>query len=60
MRKEKYETYVRGGYQQVICPFCEFHFECTKTPLQGTGKKCPKCGAVHRRGIAKLKEAKAV
>ena len=56
--KRVYETYKKNGWLQVICPFCEIHFETSKTPLEGTGKRCPKCKALHKRGKATQKEIK--
>ena len=31
----------------VECPFCQTEVEAFIWSLAGSGKKCPKCGAVH-------------
>jgi len=31
----------------IICPFCDEEFKAYWWSIAGTGKKCPKCGALH-------------
>lgn len=37
----------------LTCPFCETEFRANVWSLSGSGKKCPRCGAIHgARGLA--------
>jgi len=43
----------------VECPFCQTEVEAFIWSLAGSGKKCPKCGAVHKwnSGLSTRKDA---
>jgi ribosomal protein S27AE len=51
----KGREFARGGYRPAMgkstmratCPFCGTGFIIFLWSLSGTGKKCPKCGAMH-------------
>lgn len=33
---------------KVVCPFCQTEVIAYTWSMSGSGKKCPKCGAIHR------------
>jgi hypothetical protein len=35
------------SYIWITCPWCSEEFKAYKWSLAGSGKRCPKCGAMH-------------
>lgn len=42
----------------ITCPYCNFEVEAYSWSLAGSGKKCPKCGAIHTMYYGTVKRTK--